>query len=72
MEILGTFPVEFNLFNEHTNYANNKELGKSCHNARMSLENLLYSTFGERIDDLYRDLGELGLGRQIVGFFRPV
>jgi 2-polyprenyl-3-methyl-5-hydroxy-6-metoxy-1,4-benzoquinol methylase len=69
-EIMGTFPVDFNLFNERTNYVKDKHLGKGCHNSRMVLENFLNSTFGERINGLYRELGELGLGRQITGFFK--
>lgn len=68
VNLIGDFPIDFNLFNQNTNYVEN-EVGRSCHNARVTLENFLHSISMEKTNELYRVLAELGLGRQIIGFF---
>ncbi len=71
MEIItGTFPIDFNLFNENTNYVKDKSLGKSCHKAAMDIEELMYTAVGmRRVIDIYKTLGESGLGRSITAYF---
>lgn len=68
--ITGSFPIDFNLFNENTNYIKDKIKGKSCHKAALEIEELLYSVMkiGD-IMDIYRKLGEAGLGRSITTYF---
>ncbi len=69
-EIIGSYSIEFNLFNENTNYVNNKSVGKSCHKARIDIENALFGNYPEKVIEMYRIFGEIGIGRGIVGFFQ--
>lgn len=69
LEILGNYMTEFFALNPNTNYFENPEVGKSCHLARVALENLLHSISPEKTLALYRTLGEMGLGREIIGVF---
>lgn len=64
-------PIDFNLLNENTNYYKDASKGKSCHKARIEIENLIHSISVEKSIDYLRALAELGLGRQIVAFYTP-
>jgi 2-polyprenyl-3-methyl-5-hydroxy-6-metoxy-1,4-benzoquinol methylase len=68
-EILGDFPIDLFLFNERTNYVTDKQAGKSCHQARIDIENLLHQHNPQATLDMYASMGKLGLGRQIVGVY---
>lgn len=71
LDLLSDFPIELNLFNNNTNYVHNKKVGKSCHNARIDIENFFYShSEREKINQLYRIFAELGIGRLLVGYFK--
>ena len=61
--VLGDYPIEFFLFNDNTNYVNNPEVGKSCHESRVFTENFLYRADFEKTVKLYEAMGELGIGR---------
>lgn len=67
--VMGDFPIDFNLFNTNTNYTEDKSVGKLCHQARIAIENLMHGISPEGTNELYRAMSELGLGRQIIGFF---
>lgn len=69
-DLLGDFPIDLNLINPATNYVENRSAGKACHQTRISVENLLHEISPRKTNDLYRVLAELGLGRQIIGFFQ--
>jgi len=60
------YPIDTNLFNPNTNYIKNRSLGKSCHNSRVTIENLLHSISVEKTNKLYEAMAELGLGREII------
>lgn len=70
IDIIGSYPIDFNLFNENTNYVDNKPVGKSCHQARIDIENLLFSAAPEKTIEMYRIFAQIGIGRGIVGFFQ--
>ncbi|MEK7097420.1 MAG: class I SAM-dependent methyltransferase, partial [Patescibacteria group bacterium] len=70
--VMGDNPIDFNLLNENTNYAKDKSKGKSCHKARIEIDNLMDSISVEKAVDYYRALGQLGLGREIVALFAPI
>jgi 2-polyprenyl-3-methyl-5-hydroxy-6-metoxy-1,4-benzoquinol methylase len=70
-KLMGDFPIDFNLLNANTNYIENKKVGKSCHQSRVEIENLIHAVSVEKTNRLYSALGALGLGRSIIGFFRP-
>jgi 2-polyprenyl-3-methyl-5-hydroxy-6-metoxy-1,4-benzoquinol methylase len=69
LDVLGDFPIDLFLFNEKTNYVNDKQVGKSCHQARIDIENLLHQQNPEATLDMFSSMGKLGLGRQIVGVY---
>lgn len=64
------FPVEFFLFNDLTNYQANKSIGKTVHNARITIENLISSLPFEEAMNLYRSFAVAGIGRNITGIFK--
>jgi len=67
--IMGNFPIDLNLFNQNTNYVEEKDKGKSCHYARVEIENFLHRSSLKKLNDLYQLLAEMNLGRNIIGFF---
>ncbi len=68
-KLLGDFPIEWFLFNEHSNYARDKSRGKACHLARIDIENLLNDISVEKANLLYEAFAGLGMGREITGYF---
>ena len=62
--------IEFFALNPNTNYYENKNVGKSCHFARVAQENIFHGISPEKTIALYRALGDMGLGRQIIGVFK--
>lgn len=70
MDFYGDTFVDFHLLNPLTNYYEKPETGKASHNATVRLENLLHDISMERTVEIYRMLGDMGFGREIVGVFR--
>ncbi|KKU13886.1 MAG: Methyltransferase type 12, partial [Candidatus Magasanikbacteria bacterium GW2011_GWC2_45_8] len=68
-KIIGDFPIDFNLINTSANYIADPAKGKACHRARVEIENLLHGVSVEKTIAFYETLANLGLGRQIIGFF---
>lgn len=71
MEIItGSYPIDFNLFNRHTNYVEKKEVGRECYESGLEIENLMRDAMGiDGLTDIYRKFGEAGLGRSITAYF---
>lgn len=70
IDLISDFPIDFFLFNKHTNYIKNKEVGKECHYARTRIENFLSELEIDKTLELYRSMARSGLGRQIIGFYK--
>ncbi len=70
VDFLGDQLIEFSALNPNTNYFENKSVGKSCHFARVAQENILHEISPVKTIELYRVLGDMGLGREIIGLFR--
>jgi len=70
LDILGNHMTEFFILNPNTNYIENKSIGKSCHLARVAQENILHEISPQKTIELYRVLGAMGLGREIIGVFQ--
>ena len=68
-KLISDFPIDFNLFNEKTNYVKDMSVGRSVHLARVEIENYLHRHDPERTNKLYELMAEMGIGRQISGFF---
>ncbi|MFA4884234.1 MAG: class I SAM-dependent methyltransferase [Candidatus Margulisiibacteriota bacterium] len=72
VDMISDYPIDLRLMNENTNYVRDKTKGKSCHKERVAVENLMHSISVDKTNNYYRALSELGLGREISGFFMPV
>lgn len=64
------YPIDFNLMNERTNYIRDKNVGKSVHIARIEIENLFNSISVDKTNKLYSVFAEMGLGRNIIAYFK--
>ncbi len=64
------FPIDLFLFNENTNYVVNGSVGKSCHAARIEVENLLHALSPDATVRMYQAMAELGVGRQVTGYYQ--
>jgi SAM-dependent methyltransferase len=71
-DVLADFPIDFFLMNSHSNYIQNKSLGKEAHNSRVSLENLLSQNSPAEINEFYSSMAKVGLGRDLTIFLGRV
>lgn len=69
LDVYGIDIIEFNLFNERSNYYKDKSFGKAAHDSRMRFENFINTQPLDKVLDLYKAMGELGIGRELVGVF---
>ena len=72
VDLLGNYMTEFFILNPNTNYLENPSAGKSCHLARVAQENIFHSISPDKTIELYRLLGKMGLGREIIGVFKKL
>jgi len=70
LDMYGESFIDLNLFNDLTNYYEDNSVGKSCYNAKVELENFMHELSMEKAIEIYRLLGEMGLGREMIGIFR--
>jgi len=63
-------PVDFNLVNPDTNYNLDKTKGKNAHRARVEIDNLMHSISVEKAVNYFKALADLGMGRNLIGFFK--
>jgi len=70
VNVQGDFPIDLFLFNENTNYIVKPNVGKSCHSARLEMENLFHKLSASCAIEMYEAMGEMGIGRQITGFYQ--
>ena len=67
--LMGDYWIEMNVINPHSNYAQNPSVGKGAHRSRIAAENLFYELSPEKAINLYQASAEMGLGRNITGFY---
>lgn len=70
LDFYGDTFVDFQLVNPFTNYYEKPETGKAAHKSTVCLENLFHDISIERTVEIYRMLGDMGFGREIVGVFK--
>ncbi|NBJ95155.1 hypothetical protein [Parablautia muri] len=70
MDFYGDTFVDFHLLNPITNYYERPEKGKFAHGTTVRLENLMHEISMEWTVEIYRMLGDVGFGKEIVGVFR--
>ena len=68
----GNYLTELMVFNTNTNYYENHEVGKSCHLARVEMENFFHLISPAKSRALYKVLGDMGLGREIIGIYKKI
>lgn len=71
-DILGDFPVDLFLAHPGSNYVANPNKGGEAHLARLKLEALIGQAGTTSANRFYSALAEVGLGRNLTAFLRPV
>lgn len=69
--LLGDFPVDWFLFNTHSNYIANPEKGKAAHHARIALEQLILEAAPEDAVAFFSSIARIGMGRDLTAIFMP-
>lgn len=70
LDFYGDTFVDLQLVNPFTNYYEKPETGKAAHKSAVCLENLFHDISIERTVEIFRMLGDMGFGREIVGVFK--
>lgn len=70
LDFYGDTFVDLQLVNPFTNYYEKPETGKAAHKSTVCLENLFHDISMERTVEIFRMLGDMGFGREIVGVFK--
>lgn len=71
--LMTDFPIELFLTNPYSNYVKDKSVGKGAHLSRLAVENYLQEhNPPEKINEFYRIMLEIGLGRQLIGVFKKI
>lgn len=69
--LLGDFPVDWFLFDTHSNYISDPSKGKGAHHARIALELLILETAHEDAIEFFSSLAKIGMGRDLTAIFTP-
>lgn len=72
LDFYGDTFVDLQLVNPFSNYYEKPETGKAAHKTAVCLENLFHDISMERTVEIYRMLGDMGFGREIVGIFKKI
>ena len=67
--LMSDYWIELNVFNPHANYVEDRTLGKGAHRSRISIENLFHEISPDKTVALYQAAAELGIGRNLIGFY---
>lgn len=66
--LLASFPIDFFLFNESSNYVADRSRGKGCHHARVRLENMLRNHSLSGVIAFRQGCASAGVGRNITAY----
>jgi hypothetical protein len=69
--LMSDFPIDFFLTNPYTNYVEDRLRGPACHQSRVLIDNMMHQTSIPATVQYYTSLAELGMGRQLIGFYQP-
>ena len=70
IEVVSDFPIEIFLCLGKKNYTNNKQKGKEAHNARLSIDNFIFSQGFKISLDFYKACHNSGIGRGMTFFLK--
>ena len=71
LELVGDIPVDWFLFHSGSNYIRDQTLGKSAHNARVQIENMIHKQPVEDVNKFWSAAARIGIGRSITIFCSP-
>ncbi len=71
LDLIGDFPIDWFLFNDHSNYIKFPDRGKSVHRAKIELETLIGQISPDKALNLFRSMAEAGFGRNLTIFVQP-
>lgn len=72
LDILGDFPIDLFLAHPGSNYVVDTSRGHDAHLARLKLEALIGGAGVEAANRFYSALSDVGLGRNLTAFLRPL
>lgn len=70
--ISGDNPIDLNLMNDNSNYVKDPSRGKATHQFRVRSDNFLASIDQDKLIQIYKLLGSMGVGRNLAYFARIV
>lgn len=70
-DIIADFPIDFFLMHEGSNYVGDRASGPAAHRARIIMELLLGELPHEQVNEYYRAMAKVGLGRSITAILTP-
>lgn len=71
-EMLADFPIDWFLYNPHSNYVREESVGKAAHKARLEIENLIHRCPIKDAIQFWSSAAKVGIGRDITAFLRPL
>lgn len=69
--ILADFPIDWFLIHSQGNFVRDRSRGRDAHLARLELEALISLQPGPAVNDFYRAMANIGMGRNITAFMTP-
>jgi hypothetical protein len=72
VKMLGDFPIELFLTNEHSNYLKDRSKGKAAHASRVVISKLIYQRVAEKYIKWSEGLAAARIGRTIKGYFAKI
>ncbi|MEG4441131.1 class I SAM-dependent methyltransferase [Microcoleus sp. AT9_B5] len=72
LDVIADFPIDFFLLHAGSNYVQDRTNGPLAHQARLSMELILAEhNSHDNINEFYRSLARVGLGRNLTAFLSP-
>lgn len=69
--IIGDFPIDWFLMHSASNYVRDRSKGPDAHKARVRMELLLSQLPCDQVNDFYRAMAAVGMGRGLTAFLTP-
>lgn len=66
--ISSSFPIDWFLSNQHSNYVDVPERGEAAHEASLLLEGVIENNPIDLVDRFYAALADIGLGREVLAY----
>lgn len=70
-DILGDFPIDLFLLHPGSNYRRDAAAGPDAHRARIAFENMLGELPHAKVNEFYRAMAAVGVGRSLTAFLQP-